>query len=301
MKIGTQEWFEERAKEAFVYNEKEGFWDFADSLLAYGPKSAELYEALQKEDSSYKENVTSEEHEFLQYIAPSIVEDMGDIENFIDLGPGTEHKEDYLLKEFEKLDKKPTYIPVDVNEEMLSKATDHVREMGFEVKPILGTFEDLHEKIKDVEGLRFVSLGLTYINYKPEEINNILGSLMGENGFAFINTQKADENTIETLKHEYMGEGTFGGGMFRLQMGLIGLDKSDYVLEATNDIEVWATIKTPSALLIEKGIKEGDRVLVFRTLRHDPDTLEQVLLKEFNFIKRYNKQNSSFTGFLLKK
>ncbi len=136
------EWFNRRAFES-IKRLDEGVWDFSDSLLLYLPQSAKEYESIQETDTSYFHLVTQPEKQYLKNISSSIVKELPNEFAYIDLGPGTEHKEQYIFDEAKIQGKKFTYIPVDINEHFLDIAREYAEGQKIQVKSVLSSFEGL--------------------------------------------------------------------------------------------------------------------------------------------------------------
>jgi len=90
------EWFKKRAFDSLVPLAPH-VWDYSDSLLLYISSGVEKYESLQEEDTPYFRLVTKPEREYLQSIAKDACEMLPNGFDYIDLGPGTEHKEQFFL------------------------------------------------------------------------------------------------------------------------------------------------------------------------------------------------------------
>ncbi len=93
-KIGSEDWFKDEAIKS-ISKISDKIWDYSNSSVLYTPQTSSAYEEAQKdeEDSSYKKVVTDEESLFIQQIAPDIVRVLPNDFIYLDLGPGTEHKE----------------------------------------------------------------------------------------------------------------------------------------------------------------------------------------------------------------
>lgn len=275
----TKEWFQNRAFSS-LKKISEGVWDYSDSLLQYESKGADLYESIQEEDTLYSQLVTKPEREYLRDIAPNIVSELPNGFEYIDLGPGTEHKEQFVFDSARKQNKDFTYMPVDINDRFLELSNNCALDQGLRTNPLRLSFEELPEKLDKTFDRRFVSLGFTFPNFNPEKILNLLKSIAGEKGYAFINAQIRERIDMEALQKAYSGD------MYKLcdsKIQLLDIDpENDISKRETDDgIHVWYTIRNSNEILNAKGIRKGDKLLVLQSLRYNKETLEKEISKVF--------------------
>lgn len=216
----NQEWFKERAFKSLKKLDT-GIWDFSDSLLIYIGSGDQVYEQLQEEYTSYFKLVTKPEHEYLWHIAKNIADMLPNNFEYIDLGPGTEHKEQFLFDELKKQSKSFTYVPVDISDHFLKMAESHATSQGIPVRRVKASFEELPEALGESTIPRFVSLGLTFSNYAPQEILKLLTDIAGPNGFVFINAQMRDRVDMVELQKVYQEDAV---RLVDDKVRLIGLD-----------------------------------------------------------------------------
>ena len=292
----NEAWFKRRAIES-IKPKGEGAWDFSDSLLLYQPKGAHEYETMQAEGTAYSELVTKPEREYLESIAVEVAAQLPDGFSYIDLGPGTEHKEQYLFDALREEGKEFEYVPVDINEYFLSLADKHAAGQGIATRPVQASFEELAAKLGPVEKPRFVSLGLTFSNYDPAELFELLKPIAGRGGMIFVDAHMRDRTDMQKLRDVYDVDAQ---GITMSKFELVDMDATKDVEDILTDerIEVWCKAKSPSPALKEKGIKVGDRLLIFRSLRYTKNEFENVLKKSF---KKYVVLDTStpFVGALL--
>ena len=245
--IYNNEWFKKRAFDS-IKKISEGHWDYSDSLLLYLPSELDTYEAIQSENSPYYSIVTKPEREYLSSIAKDVATRLPHEFEFIDLGPGTEHKEQFLFDELKALGKKFTYIPVDIKDEYLELAKTHASTQDIPVHPIQSSFEELASKLSKTNLPRFVSLGLTFSNYTPQEILEMLKDIAGPAGFIFINSQMRDRINMNELQKAYSLDALH---ITDEKLKLIGLDPEKDISprETTFDVKVWGTILKSNPLL----------------------------------------------------
>ena len=135
----NHEWFKNRAFNS-LRKISENSLDYSDSLLLYISSGVTAYESVQNTNTPYFKLVTKPEHEFLQLIVKSVVDILPDNFEYIDLGPGTEHKEQFLFDELKKQGKIFTYTPVDISDYFLSLAEKYATNQGIKTNRIKSSF-----------------------------------------------------------------------------------------------------------------------------------------------------------------
>lgn len=273
------EWFAERALASIKPREDDSF-DFSDSLLLYVPGTEEEYESIQQIEAPYHELVTKPECAYLEHIAAQVVSLLPNEFEYVDLGPGSEHKEQFIFDEAKKQQKEFMYTPVDISERFLALSSQHAREQGIPVNPVQAPFEELAEKLGPPHVPRFVSLGLTYSNYEPEFILELLKHVAGAGGYVFINSQQRDRVDMEQIRRIYR-EDVYGISKSKLR--LVGLDVDRDVADISTDdgIRAWCTLKTSSPKLEKLGVAAGARLLIFQSLRTDKRSFETQVASVF--------------------
>lgn len=273
--IYDRDWFKKRAFSS-LQRIDEHTWDFSDSLLLYVSSGAEVYESIQETNSPYYKLVTKPEREYLASIAKDIINTLPDNFEYIDLGPGTEHKEQFFFDELKKQNKKFTYIPVDISRYYLDLAQKYAANQDIPVKPMQTSFEELPKHLKSTTTPRFVSLGLTFSNYNPEAILPLLQNIAGTNGFAFINAHIRDRIDMPALQKIYALDVLH---IADEKLKLIGLDPAQDVTDQTADdgIKFWCTLVKSNDELMKIGMTANDKLLVFQSLRYTKESLEMAL------------------------
>ena len=292
----SQEWFKKRAFES-LHRINERDWDFSDSLLLYTPGSEDEYVTRQETETPYSRMVTVPERRFIEAISEPLVRELPEHFEYIDLGPGSEHKEQFLFDAAKKMGKTFTYRPVDISARYLELSAKHAQSQGIAADPIRSSFEELPEKLGQSTKPRFVSLGLTYSNYEPAQILQLLKAIAGEGGMAFVNAQMRDRIDLNTLVEAYSGD-TYK--VFDSKMKLIGLDpEKDIAKKETDDgVRVWYTVGKTNPELDRKGVKLGDRLMPVMSLRPTEEKLKNDTRAVFpNPI--YFDTSESFIGTLL--
>jgi hypothetical protein len=290
-------WFKERAMSGLKKIDGDS-WDYSDSLLLYLPGHDETYESVQDLKSPYHEIVTAPEREYLNEVAPKVANILPQDFDYIDLGPGTEHKEQFFFDELKNQGKVFSYHPVDISERYLTLASDHAERQGTVINTIRSSFEELPNRLPPSEKKRFVSLGLTYCNYNPSEILQLLKAIRGEGGNIFINSQIRNRIDIEKLRLIYQEVAI---GMSAPKLQLLGLNPETDLsgLEVTDEVKVWYTITNPNEKLEEKGVETGDRILVFQSLRPTLEELDRAISREFESYELLDT-GGSFVGIVTK-
>lgn len=294
----SPEWFKNRALSGLRHLQ-DGSWNYSDSLLLYVPGSDDEYEAVQETDTSYNKLVTVPERKYLENIASDVVTELPEKFEYIDLGPGTEHKEQFIFDAAKDEGKNLVYRPIDISDKYLSLSTDYALAQGLSAKPLKSSFEELPEKLGLETDPRFVSIGLTYGNYSPAEILDLLKRVAGEQGTAFINAQIRERTEMEAVRSIYAD---VAPAMVAAKIRLLGLDPEKDIsdIEVTDEVKVWYTLKNPSAVLESKGIRAGDRLLVFQSLRPTIEKLEEDVSATFADYKVLDT-GDAFVGILASK
>ncbi len=274
----TQEWFRKRAMDSLQKTD-EGWWDFSDSLLLYAANiGVEEYEQIQHGESQYAQLVTKPEQEYLKSIAEMVAAELPDDFDFIDLGPGTEHKEQFLFDALKKQGKTFRYIPVDVSKRYLELSTSYAQEQGIETQGIQSSFEELARATHRTDRKRFVTLGLTFSNYGPQAVLKMLRDIAGEDGKVFIDAHMRDRTNMSALQDAYAHDAM---GIVTSKLAFLDLDVNSDIenIETDDGIRIWCTVKNPSPVMREKGVVSGDRMLMFQSLRYTKGELEDELHK----------------------
>lgn len=293
--VGSEKWFEQEARTS-LHQIGDGLWDLSDSALLYTDKGMAGYKAIQKEETQYSQQVTKVEHRLIRDIAPGIASRLPDAFSYVDIGPGTEHKEKYFFDAFNQQGKNFDYLPIDVNSAVLNESSQFARANGIASRSIHMRFEDsanILPYLKDKTN--FISLGATYANFESAEIITKLLKLAGEKGSVFITAQLRDRiNLTETVQSYQTLELQ---EMCRVKLELLGLkDQHIENLEVNDGIEIVATIKDPTPELKAKGMKAGDRILVLKSHRYTLDQLTKDLSALTDF--QLYDTGQSFVGIL---
>lgn len=271
----SPKWFKARA---FRSLKKIGdhVWDFSDSLLLYPPGTESDYESIQQGEDPYAELITKPERKYLEGIAEDVVAQLPAEFEYIDLGPGTAHKEQFIFDAAKRTGKKFIYKPVDISEYYLAQAAKYATVQHVEVSPIQSSFEELPEKFSEGTTARFVSLGLTFANYEPQQILRLLGAIAGRGGYIFIDAQIRDRVDMEKIVHAYAKDARV---LADSKLKLLGLDPENDILDrqTSDGVQAWYTLKNSNNELEAKGIVVGDKLLMLQSLRHTKESLEKIL------------------------
>lgn len=271
----SEQWYRNRAVDS-IAPMGDGQWDFSDSLLLYAASGAEDYERIQDHESPYARLVTLPERRYLESIADEVVEMLPADFDYIDLGPGTEHKEQFLFDALRRQGKSFRYMPVDVSRAYLAGAKKYAEDQGIPAKPIQAAFEDLPRVLGAAEKPRFVSLGLTFINYDPRVAFDFLRGAAGEGGSIFIDVQDRNQVDMEELMRIYREDARAIVGSKLPFVGL-DIDKDIERVWANDGVEVWCQLNGVSPVLKQKGIKSGDSMVVLRSKRYAADEFTETL------------------------
>ncbi|MBP9855714.1 MAG: L-histidine N(alpha)-methyltransferase [Candidatus Pacebacteria bacterium] len=292
----NKQWLEDRAINS-INPIAPHTWDYSDSLLLYIDSGVEKYESIQSTDTTYFKLVTKPEREYLLSIAKSVVDLLPSHFEYIDLGPGTEHKEQFFFDQLKEQGKTFTYIPVDISKYYLELAEKHALNQGIPTHPLRASFEELPELLGEAKVPRFVNIGLTFSNYHPQVILDLLKKIAGKNSYFFINSQMRDRVDMVAL-HKVYGEDQ--RTMTDDKLKLVGLNPETDIAQRDSDSElrVWCEIVNPSEKLKEKGVVAGDKILVFQSLRYLPEQLEEEIKKVSKFYELFDTGSSFIAGLI---
>jgi hypothetical protein len=125
--------------------------------------------------------------------ADTLILPVSDHVAFLDLGPGRPDKSVPLLNALARAAAECEYIPVDINRTFLDIAAAVVGSSGFRVQPWQTLFEDLHLRLISNTSLdhyqRMIMMGLTFMNYHPDEITALLATLVRPGDSAIVATE----------------------------------------------------------------------------------------------------------------
>ena len=255
-------------------------WDYSDSLLLYAPGGDDEYEASQQSDTAYAWLITQPEQRYLQDVAGKMAAALPDYFEYVDLGPGTAHKEYYLFDALQAAGKEFVYRPVDISPAYLEAAASSAAGRGIAVQPILSPFEDLATKLETGERPRFVSLGLTYSNYPPETILSMLAAIAGPGGYAFVEVQLRERVDMAAITNAYQRD---IATLSSLKLALLGIehegDVESYVCD--DAVRMWAVLRNIPPQLEAVGVKRGDKLMTFMSLRPTLEQFEADIVKHF--------------------
>lgn len=273
------EWFKDRALRSLKRID-DTTWDYSDSLLLYSPDGDVGYEQVQATDTLYYKLITAPEHAFLRGIAHDVVAALPDNFLFVDLGPGTEHKEQFIFDQVHAQHKTIHYAPVDISDRYLRIASEYAVAQGIDVTPLRAPFEDALQHMPNKEIQRFVSLGMTYGNYVPKDMLYTMRRLMGSYGYGFISAHIRDRVSMPEVVRAYE-EGIYG--LLDSKIALLGVDPKTDVSERRVDdaIQGWYTLGHVPEALAPVGVAVGDTMLMFRTLRPTAESYRKSILDEF--------------------
>jgi len=291
------EWFKQRAIASLKKIDDQS-WDYSDSLLLYSEGTEEEYVTIQKEENDYYKLITKPEQDFFNTVASHIAKRLPEVFDYIDLGPGTEHKEQSIFDELKKQNKRLTYIPVDINQRYLDLAQDHAAKQDIATKPIRASFEELAILLGSVKRPRFVSLGLTYTNYHSAEILTMLKNFAGEGGFIFVDQQMRERADMVKISALYNRDVY---ALAEPKLRLLGLNPKNDISEHQSDsgIRVWSVVKNPTNQMQKLGITPGSKLLVFQSLRRTLHEFQEDISVEFRSYELIDAQYP-FVGVILR-
>jgi hypothetical protein len=275
--VYTTDWFRARALSS-LKKISDHEWDYSDSLLLYAPGAEGDYESIQNGEDPYAALITKPERTYLEGIATMIVETLPAEFEYVDLGPGTAHKEQFIFDAAKQANKKFIYRPVDISQHYLAQAVNYAVAQNIEVLPVRSSFEELSEKLPAPapSSSRFVSLGLTFTNYATQEILLLLKTIADRGGYIFIDAQMRDRVDMKKIIDVYSDDVR---AMADSKLKLLGLHPTEDVADYTADdgVRMWCTLQHSTAALQARGVAAGDRLLMFQSLRYTKGSFEEAL------------------------
>ncbi len=218
---------------------------------------------------------------------------------FYDLGPGLPSKSMPLLKELQSKNRKFKYIPVDISKSFLNIAEKEVSKIGVKSYPINCLFEDLYNHIdlsKSIDRLFFI--GLTFNNYRPKKILNLLKQLCEPNGVCLIITEYYTKNKIESILVPYKDK--YAEDFNYLALHLIGLKKNElkYLTNFNNQrIEMGFSVLN-NIRLKDTIIKKGSKIITAISYRYTKVSLTNSISKYFNHFTYYESDTRTSLSIL---
>ena len=161
--------------------------------------------------------------------------------------------------------------------------------------PLLCSFEELPDILTKGDAPRFVSLGLTVINYHPDEILPLMKKIAGEDGYVFVNIQVRERLDMEELRKCYVD---FAEGFFNQKMKLIGIAPEDIQIIPDDKITMSGVLKKSNPIVEKKDVRVGDKIIVSRSLRHTEEYFTQQVVKYFRNYRKFDT-GDSYIGYLL--
>lgn len=127
--------------------------------------------------------------------------------DFIDLGPGYPDKTFPFLQYFNDNHISCRYIPVDISKKFLNISREAVKKYNLPLKPlncIFGELPDLFNKNPDdFTNQRIIQIGLTFMNFRPSEILDLLFKMAGKNDIIMFATELINHGNYEALVESY--------------------------------------------------------------------------------------------------
>lgn len=210
-----------------------------------------------------------------------------------DLGPGLPTKTIPLLKNLQERKIPFKYIPVDISKSFLSLAEQEVKKLGVESVGINCLFEELPNRVSpktNPELSRIFLIGLTFNNYRPNQILSLLSELSEKNDFAIIITEYYEKDKENSILIPYQDE--YAEKFNFLVLNLMGLekDKFEYFARFRNQrIEMGFK---PKKNIDIQGLKltKKDKIITAISYRYTNSSLTRYIQKYYkNF--EYYKEN----------
>lgn len=200
----------------------------------------------------------------------------------IDLGPGFPSKTFPITDAMLKCGKQIEYWAVDVNEYFGNLARDSMLKRGVDcsfAKKML--FEDIPAHLKEVHSSqpRLVIIGPTFMNFDPPHILGILKKCVSRSADACVSAiECADDIDTSVLTEGYKTDVcrkfTF------LPLSLLGVKEEDAAYQVDfcdNKIEMSFILRNIPEKLKQKGVQNGDKIIVAISYRHTEKQYKNLL------------------------
>ncbi|NQZ85913.1 MAG: L-histidine N(alpha)-methyltransferase, partial [Nanoarchaeales archaeon] len=150
--------------------------------IHYIAKSEDFYKSKEQaqayldmfESKDYSKRMVSGEFGLLQNNMETILEKFSNQTHYVDLGPGNADKSELIITHAKKQDMIRLYTAIDIQQMYLEIAKEKIENLKVPVKTLETTFETGLEQLKNDQTQKFIYLGATHCNFKPEEINQTL-------------------------------------------------------------------------------------------------------------------------------
>lgn len=225
----------------------------------------------------------------------------------IDLGPGLPDKTSTIVDYIKSYKENFRYIPVDINRTFLKLSANYFKYKNIPIIPLNCFFSELPEILKNDSRFindfsRFFILGLTFNNFKIEEITNLFYKLLDSRAIGLIATEFLDYTSLDKVVKPYL---TQKAKLFNFQMleelGLIITD-FEYHVEFKHDrIEMGFISKKEVFYEDNLHINANMKILTSISYRYTMKYLETELTKKFEIVDIFKNGKSKVSLITIKK
>lgn len=265
-----------------------GIWNF------YNPKNLYLTDAQGKAylemmgDPRYASKFHDKTETLISEHAAEIASHFSDERVLIvDLGPGYPSKTLPIVDALIKDNKEIEYWAVDVNEYFGNIARDAIKEKGISrsyAKKML--FEDAPDYLEKNKVIfqKLVIIGLTFMNFEPQYILEILKDCVSNKGDVCISAIECldNNNDIGSLTEGYRSAAATK--LLFSPLALLGAEESnaDYKVDFINNrIEMGFVLHRVPSRLRKLGVRENDYIITAISYRHKEDDYRKLLSSSF--------------------
>jgi hypothetical protein len=209
--------------------------------------------------------------------------------DLIDLGPGYPDKSFPLLWYMQQQKMTGRYMPVDISRRFLDVAVTACRPFGFTIVPHHSLFEELPEQLpKNSDAAqRLVMMGVTFMNYAPEEMVPLLRRMVRPGDSAVIAGELYNEESTVSMIAPY--ETAEAKHFNFLPLELLGIPESSlqyFVRLARSRIEMGFTVLHPIQIA-GLQIQHDQEIVTSLSYRYGYEELLSILSTHFSRVQAF--------------
>jgi len=278
--------------------ERSGVWNF------YNPKNLYLTDSQSKiylelmGDIRYSSRFHDKTETLIKTNSKKIIDHFNeDSLLIIDLGPGYPSKTFPIIDDLKKQKKEIEYWGVDINQHFanIAKRTMLKRGISHSFSKII-SFEVTADALKKsgTNCQKLIIIGLTFMNFEPGYILNILKSCAsGEKDVCLTAVECADNAKPLILMKPYKTKEV--ERFLFIPLSFLGVKESEvsYNVEFhAQRIEMFFIFNKVPPLLKEKGIKEGDKIITAISYRYTTKQYQDLLRSRFTKNEFFKLENT---------
>jgi uncharacterized SAM-dependent methyltransferase len=212
-----------------------------------------------------------------------LLEGLGSRFEIVDLGPGYPDKTFPLLQQAVNQGGCCRYVPVDISPKFLRIAAEACARFGFPACPRRCLFEDLASTLdrRGPECSRLFILGVTFMNYSPEEAVNLLAGMLRGRDAAVIATELLGARALDEVLTPYRTGKARAFNLMPLQLcGLDGSAMRYFVRFREGRIEMG--FQTEAGVRVrDLEVPAGTGIITSVSYRYPPSQLLSLLKRAF--------------------